>query len=176
MHLVVSSELQSLRCDLNPDAISLCCCRHSSQARGAKARRRVSGALSSVWKTFKGFAKPSPSLSFTSRKTSSSSNHDYHLHHNLGPEVCAWLQCKTQSLQCFWCKTECKSVLLPCVPNLQGCPTGAHPYVLCIPACPGSATFSMHAHWSLRVPGHNCTSLANNATTVLQAACACREV
>ena len=41
----------------------------------------MSGVFSSVWKTVKELGKPSGSLSFTSRKTSSSSNHDFHLHH-----------------------------------------------------------------------------------------------
>ena len=46
----------------------------------------MSGAFSSVWKAVRELGKPSGSLSFTSRKTSSSSNHDFHLHH-VGLEV-----------------------------------------------------------------------------------------
>lgn len=65
------------------------CCRsgHLSRGRSARARRRMSGALCTVWRAMRELGKPSPSLSFTSRKTSSSSmNHDFHVHHG-GAEV-----------------------------------------------------------------------------------------
>jgi hypothetical protein len=68
-------------------------CRSALEGRGrsARARRRMSGAFSSVWKAVRELGKPSGSLSFTSRKTSSSSNHDFHLHH-VGLEVTLWKQ------------------------------------------------------------------------------------
>lgn len=46
----------------------------------------MSGVLGSVWRAMKELGKPSASLSFTSRKTSSSSTHDFHVQH-AGPEV-----------------------------------------------------------------------------------------
>ena len=58
------------------------CCRFGHLSQGsARARRRMSGALFTVWRAVKELGKPSGSLSFTSRKTSSSSmNHDFHVH------------------------------------------------------------------------------------------------
>ncbi|KAL3161919.1 hypothetical protein ABBQ38_009004 [Trebouxia sp. C0009 RCD-2024] len=53
----------------------------SRGGRSASARRRMSGVLYSVWRAMKELGTPSASLSFTSRKTSSSSTHDYHMHH-----------------------------------------------------------------------------------------------
>ena len=47
----------------------------------------MSGAFCTVWRAMKELGKPSASVSFTSRKTSSSSmNHDFHVQHG-GAEV-----------------------------------------------------------------------------------------
>ena len=54
---------------------------HGGVERNARARRRMSGVFSKVWKGMRELSKPSGSLSFTSRRTSNSSNHDVHLHH-----------------------------------------------------------------------------------------------
>ena len=71
----------------------LCRSAGAGRARSAQARRRMSGAFSSVWKHIRGWSQPQGSLSFTSRKTSSSSNHDFHVHHaDLEVRLSSWLR------------------------------------------------------------------------------------